>query len=1545
MTRPSRTRGPAGDRRPVVLLLFLALLTVCVLLGRPVEAGAVGGGRLVAEPILPAAAAGATELYGASPGEAGGEVWGLGLGTNETAHFIRYTDEAGWEAVPDPIGPEGETVVMRGSGAPPQTAAAGRTTPRGGVVTVAEFGAGETAHQELIVRNPGGPFRTVPAPPMEPGESLYLNETHSVVKIAAVEEADGETGAFVGPNPGTGLLTDVFHFDGTEWNPEMICLKTVEVCEEEKPPANAKPQAGFQILAIEAAGPAQAWMLAKSRNSGIVLFKREPEQKMWVRHEFEGFLAAELEKEKPTIGGAKVTIASRTQGQPLTVTSAGVWVDAEVTYQSEHFAATIYYDTGEGDPRQGEGTGSWCDPPETLPEQAGKELCEFPLGSKLPSGEARSFAWAPSDVTVEPYGRRAITGVGQGAMLIFENGAFSRIPLSGGGGTTAGAALSAPDEGWLGPSYHLTREPIPSGLQAWPVPFRRPLLAVAPQPDVPVGELNSQALAVGAEGEIARYLPGVGWQPESLLGANGARATPNLRGVAWPTPDFAYAVGDEGAMWLWRASTGLWESDPASPPNLIRGNFTDIAFDPEDPERGYAVGKQGLLLEYGKRWTQAKLPEGLSPEINITSIAFSGHEAIATWSLAEEQGERIHNTGGLIVNEGSGSGWRTEEAASAALAEVENGLGSIGTTAWRVAGLPDGGAVIVGISGGVIEREVAGVPWHAVPGSLVGFPDAVAAVREGGQMRAVISVSSLKDAEKAQATDSGQAIGQPPAGQAGLLTEPYPLPEAGFLIRQTANGWHDEQRNDYPTSSGSEAILPVPHWSEGPAQPDPILALLLSSDGSQGWVVGGQTGEGALDGGQSFIAEGLQTATAERYGPAATPPANAATSVIPVAPTEATFAIGGGVPCETTCADEVNVGVQPEVWLPAAVGRAASIPGLRGFIYAGAGVSNYLNPANVSPKEFSEEETAYASRLSSNAGGLPVFTTPSPSDRFESSMSAFEAAFAGFPQPLGGGLAEPKVIPYNAGEREAGNYSYAFTSLDESGVNPVRVIVLDESITPSTNLCWLSGQLADAKQEGIPSIVAGDREVGAEAELEEVLVTGSSVGCPQGEPGGASAYFYSQTVDPTGATQTLQGVEGNLVSTLSWGSTSIPTYGSASLGFLGIAEPLIQSQEPASGFLLASINVAGRSTTTNIAPVSVRLIPSIESLAINALGGTLLRRSQTALFEALARRPIAAHGCGGSSGGCGPDPYIQIPSRCVAGHGYRLRPCGVEVQPEYRFTSSRPDIANFVEVDPSSTEAEAVFLDSSGKPVPDPTSGLLCTFNSGTTIVSIETGGLSYSVPVVVQPGSVARPCGTVPRTDLPTERAALETPPPPPIEGGPGFKPGNETPPPPPAPQPIVTPVVPQVIPHVPVPVAHQPVPKPVPRPLAPPFFVNSPTIAPIPVIIPPAPPAAAEPAPPTGTSPVTQPAVSPEPEEEEEAAFDLVHHAMAYLPGDRRPAALQAVGSPAGYRVSNLVPAVLVLIAAIAFTGIAGPRLRRSPEPAFQRNRPQRRPFDEQP
>jgi hypothetical protein len=146
----------------------------------------------------------------------------------------------------------------------------------------------------------------------------------------------------------------------------------------------------------------------------------------------------------------------------------------------------------------------------------------------------------------------------------------------------------------------------------------------------------------------------------------------------------------------------------------------------------------------------------------------------------------------------------------------------------------------------------------------------------------------------------------------------------------------------------------------------------------------------------------------------------------------------------------------------------------------------------------------------------------------------------------------------------------------------------------------------------------------------------------------------------------------------------------------------------------------------------------------------------------------------------------------------------------------------------------------------------------------------------------------------------------------------------------PTPTPVVPQVV--------HVPPPPPISLPN---FFTTTPTLAPIVPIVPPPPPPAVEPTPPSGTSPVTQPAFSPEPEEEEEAAFDLVHHAVAVSHGGRAAAAnaaypLGSAGSGPGTWVIYALP-TLVVIAALASYGIAGRRPRRRPEPAFLQTRRQ--------
>ena len=239
------------------------------------------------------------------------------------------------------------------------------------------------------------------------------------------------------------------------------------------------------------------------------------------------------------------------------------------------------------------------------------------------------------------------------------------------------------------------------------------------------------------------------------------------------------------------------------------------------------------------------------------------------------------------------------------------------------------------------------------------------------------------------------------------------------------------------------------------------------------------------------VYEGLQTAAVMRLGEGAAPPENSSTVPISVSSSEATFAIGGNAQCADVCADLSGTGIGPDVWLRGAVGKVAATPGVRAFLYTGSSVAGGLVQSRVSPNEFGEEEAAYARRLDSAAGALPVFTAPAETDLYESSLATFGKKFEGSEQPLGTAAPGVGIVPRSDVDQATGQYSYSFDSEGEFG-GPVRVIVLDYSGTSlsTEEQCWLAGELASAKvgEPPRPAIVVGNREVGANASLRQLLV-------------------------------------------------------------------------------------------------------------------------------------------------------------------------------------------------------------------------------------------------------------------------------------------------------------------------------------------------------------------------------------------------------------------------------------------------------------------------
>jgi hypothetical protein len=1444
-------------------------------------------------------------LIGASAEEAEGEVWAQGrigdipatAGSQEVAKaavLLRYTSsDKSWQVVPV-ANAEGQPLSFDWWGS--------EVTPQGGVLLAGEGQqSGGGSLQSVVTRNPGGSFTQAPAPAgggaeavVSPSEDLFPRSSsagrQSSDPLIATFDEKGVTQALVVPvwqTSGKALAPGVLRYDGHAWTREPLCSRyESEAC---------TPISGtVEPLAIAAASPQSAWLLARGESGQVELFQRQVGEAhgtpVWIAVQFSsGLLSASGVP-------AGESVAAPSGGAILTATSQGVWVDLDLTGAGgQSGSATLLASaTQHGGVDSGQTLGTWCYPSSLCPGAPSLEAA-------LPSDYA-SFAWPGS--AGQP-GSRVITGLPDGALLRLQEGqaAFRYEPGGGAGGANGavgpggvtvgqlpglasmaagGAAFASPTEGWLGDDSSSDSSQMPQVIQAapqagedrlqsWPVSLRSPLLAIATEPGSSPGAANAQALAVGADGAVARYVPGQGWTPEYLYNSSGERQTPNLRGVAWPQPGRAYAVGDNGAMWLWQADSGLWEPDPAEPLGF-RGQLTAIAFSPSDPEVGYAVGKQGVLLAYGKTWTQETLPPGLSAA-NFTSVAFAGNEAIATYRMLSPSASNPNReVGGVIMQDGSG--WQVDPSAQALLSQMPPQE----TVLSKVAALPDGGAVAAG-PGLVIERDSGGSPWRFAPQPLpeAGNVSALAAVQEGSTVRALVSLDPGDDPNNSPIYEEIDNPQGPALGEYGELLGSDPLPEHGYLLRETSTGWQDEEHQAYPRPAGDD----LPGW------PDAVLALDIDSSGEQGWAVGGQTGEELAVYGSPGAQEQVQTGGVMRYGVGPAVPLSTS-APISVPSGQVSFAVGGNAQCASSCAAFTNEQIGPDSWLSSAISRAEHIGGLSAFLYTGTRV------AGGSGAELERELSLYASLLQGSS--LPVFAAISPSD-----IPTTGGGPTDFEQALGdlapaGQVQEGPAPP-------AGDDAYVRQFPGAEG-QPIRVIVLDysgasltpndtasaacpvpRSAEPTNQLQWLCSQLYDASSKGIPTIVMGNRDItdaGASnyaqdaAAVRQVLLEG-----------GASAYLFDS---PEENLSTRIGPSGKQCE-------SLPAYGTGTLGYVSPALDDPQDFLGASGFLTVSVNTntAKRCAGSDRAPVSTSLIPSIGQLGVEASNGTQLHRSHVGLFQGLARRPLGGEKALLSGGGDvleeSPDPYTPIPETCEGTN------CSQFIAPAYTFSSSDPEVGNFVEQDPSSTNPRAV-LQVNGKPVTDPTSGLFCAFNAGTTTITLTTGGLSYSEQVTVQAGSVEQPCGTVPLAHPPQPAQSQITNP---IVPAPTL-----------TPTPSITP---QLLIAPPPPLAPLSKPPQAPSAFAPPLAAAS-AYAPVRAALPAPAPQPARPTPPSGSAQVTQPVGVAEQERESEQAVDVVHNMAAYDGGANAPTA------PPPW-----APVALAVIAAGAGAGIRRARRQRAP------------------
>ena len=137
----------------------------------------------------------------------------------------------------------------------------------------------------------------------------------------------------------------------------------------------------------------------------------------------------------------------------------------------------------------------------------------------------------------------------------------------------------------------------------------------------------------------------------------------------------------------------MWERDPGAPVGY-EGHLMDVAFAPGSAERGYAVGKGGALLSYGKSWTQEAVPAGYG-SADFTQIAFAGGQALVAASRVARATRTCSST-----TAAAGASTRARTRCCARFPARSSCSPS--------PGLPDGGAVAAGRDV-VLIRDSAGL--------------------------------------------------------------------------------------------------------------------------------------------------------------------------------------------------------------------------------------------------------------------------------------------------------------------------------------------------------------------------------------------------------------------------------------------------------------------------------------------------------------------------------------------------------------------------------------------------------------------------------------------------------------------------------------------------------------------------------------------------------------------------------------------------------------------------------------------------------------------
>ena len=330
------------------------------------------------------------------------------------------------------------------------------------------------------------------------------------------------------------------------------------------------------------------------------------------------------------------------------------------------------------------------------------------------------------------------------------------------------------------------------------------------------------------------------------------------------------------------------------------------------------------------------------------------------------------------------------------------------------------------------------------------------------------------------------------------ILPPFNLPGDGYLLRETAAGWDDEERTAFACSSDdtpvkSDPILgaaarPVRRrlgaWAAGAATRMPQAGAPRRTT-----AAAGRSGRTGADGGHLSLWPDASTA----------PPARPAQSRCRCRPARCASRSPATPSASSACAELAPQAhrPRPDPGRRPADGRLAC----RGGAEARAPFSTRATGSATGLDSRRRRPLRGAARLRAGPAGLPGARLRRRR-RTGSAPGSSSPSFAGFPAPLGSGSPpRPASRPraFRASRRHPGARThYAFDSSGPGGT--VRVVVIDNSPgslaasdpyqnPPEAQLPWLEAVLADARAKGIPTIVMGNRSLNttfiAEAERRQ----------------------------------------------------------------------------------------------------------------------------------------------------------------------------------------------------------------------------------------------------------------------------------------------------------------------------------------------------------------------------------------------------------------------------------------------------------------------------